>query len=48
MAEQARPGDVDSRVGTAVFGILLIALGVAFFVSQQLSVDWAGTGWPLS
>jgi hypothetical protein len=40
-------GDSDGRFGTAVFGIVLIAIGIAFFVAQSVNFDWARTGWPL-
>jgi hypothetical protein len=40
-------GGPDGRLGTAVFGTLLIAVGIAFFVAQSLNFDWAKTGWPL-
>jgi hypothetical protein len=40
-------GSSDGRLGTAVFGTLLIAIGIAFLVAQSVNFDWARAGWPL-
>ena len=37
----------ESRQGTIVAGVLLIALGATFLVSNQLNVDWNRYGWPV-
>jgi dipeptide/tripeptide permease len=37
----------EGRQGTIVLGALLIALGVAFLVSDQLNFDWERYGWPI-
>jgi hypothetical protein len=42
-----RYGSGDGRTGTAVFGIILIAIGIAFFVGNSLAFDWVGSGWPV-
>ncbi len=38
--------DRDAHGGALVFGLLLVAAGVAFFVSDQLHVDLGRAGWP--
>jgi hypothetical protein len=37
----------ESRPGTIVAGVLLIALGAAFLVNNQLNLDWDRYGWPV-
>jgi hypothetical protein len=37
----------ESRRGTIVAGVLLIALGAAFLVNNQLNLDWDRYGWPV-
>ena len=37
----------ESRQGTIVAGVLLIALGAAFLVNNQLNLDWDRYGWPV-
>lgn len=32
--------------GTAVLGVILIAVGIVFFIGQQLEVDWGAETWP--
>lgn len=32
--------------GTALLGVLLITLGVFFFIGQWLSIDWGAATWP--
>ena len=33
--------------GTALLGILLITVGVFFFIGQWLTIDWGAATWPL-
>jgi hypothetical protein len=47
MGSERHNWDGDGRTGTAVFGIILVAIGVAFFVGNSLEFDWVGAGWPL-
>jgi hypothetical protein len=37
----------ESRQRTIVAGVLLIALGAAFLVNNQLNLDWNRYGWPV-
>lgn len=52
MTEQqpAPPSPPDDRrragVGTAALGVILIAVGIVFFVGQQLDIDWGAEMWP--
>ena len=39
--------DRDRRRGTAVFGILLVAVGVFFLASEQFGADLGKFGWPI-
>jgi hypothetical protein len=32
--------------GTAVLGVVLVAVGILFLVGQQLNVDWGAATWP--
>ncbi len=41
-----RPGR-GSQAGTMIFGALLIALGAAFLVSEQVNFNWGEHGWPI-
>jgi hypothetical protein len=47
MSRERHNRDGDGRIGTAVFGVILIAIGIAFFVGNSIEFDWAGAGWPL-
>jgi hypothetical protein len=47
MSSERHNWDGDGRFGTAVFGVILIAIGIAFFVGNSVNFDWAGAGWPL-
>lgn len=44
----ARHGERYGRgsTGTAALGVILILVGLAFFVGQWLQVDWAAATWP--
>jgi hypothetical protein len=42
----ATPGRRGSS-GTALLGILLITVGVFFFIGQWLNIDWGAATWPL-
>ncbi len=33
-------------MGTALLGVILIAIGIVFLVGQQLEIDWGGATWP--
>lgn len=39
--------DRDRRRGTAVFGILLVAIGIFFLASEQFGADLGKFGWPI-
>jgi hypothetical protein len=47
MSGERHNWDGDGRIGTAVFGVILIAIGIAFFVGNSVDFDWAGAGWPM-
>lgn len=32
--------------GTAVLGVILIAVGILFFIGQQMEIDWGAEAWP--
>ena len=48
MGSERHEWNGDGRYGTAVFGIILIAIGIAFFVGNTVNFDWVGAGWPLA
>jgi hypothetical protein len=45
-APQPTGGRRSGLSGTAVLGAILIAVGIIFFVGQQLEVDWGQATWP--
>ena len=40
-------GERRGGAGTAVLGVILIAVGIIFFVGRQLNLEWGGEIWPL-
>jgi hypothetical protein len=44
---EERDHDRDGRWGAATVGVLLIVLGAAFLVMQQLDIKWQNADWPL-
>jgi hypothetical protein len=44
---EERNYDQDARKGMAGLGIVLIALGALFLLSEQIDINWGGHGWPL-
>lgn len=39
-------GERRGGPGTAVLGAILIAVGILFFIGQQVDLDWGGELWP--
>ena len=39
-------GERRGGSGTAVLGAILIAVGILFFIGQQVDLDWGGELWP--
>lgn len=45
-ASPASGPDRRGSSGTAVLGVLLITIGVFFFIGQWLNIDWGAATWP--
>jgi hypothetical protein len=39
-------GERRGGPGTALLGAILVAVGILFFIGQQVDLDWAGEAWP--
>jgi hypothetical protein len=47
MDDTTAPGNGGERRTSVVLGGLLIVVGVALLLANQLRIDWAATGWPI-